>query len=59
MAFPSPPPSRFRQEDHDGGGGENLDAQLEPIAQLLILIIILIGVATLAFLIINKVARRR
>ena len=40
-------------------GGENLDAQLEPIAQVLILIILLIAVATLSFLIINKVARRR
>ena len=40
-------------------GGENLDAQLEPIAQVLILIIVLIAVATLSFLIINKVARRR
>ena len=40
-------------------GGENLDAQLEPIAQFLILIIILMAVATLSFLIINKVARRR
>lgn len=40
-------------------GGENLDAQLEPIAQILILIIVLIAVATLSFLIINKVALRR
>ena len=40
-------------------GGENLDAQLEPIAQVLILIIVLIAVATLSFVIINKVARRR
>jgi len=40
-------------------GGENLDAQLEPIAQILILIIVLFAVATLSFLIINKVARRR
>ena len=40
-------------------GGENLDAQLEPIAQALILIIVLIAVASLSFLIINKVARRR
>lgn len=40
-------------------GAENLDALLEPIAQVLILIIVLIAVATLSFLIINKVARRR
>ena len=40
-------------------GGDNLDAQLEPIAQVLILIIVLIAVATLSFLIINKVALRR
>jgi flagellar biosynthesis/type III secretory pathway M-ring protein FliF/YscJ len=40
-------------------GGDNLDAQLEPIAQVLILIILLIAVATISFLIINKVARRR
>ena len=40
-------------------GGENLDAQLEPIAQVLILVIVLIAVATLSFLIINKIARRR
>ncbi len=40
-------------------GGENLDAQLEPLAQLLILVIVLITVAALSFLIINKVAQRR
>jgi Flp pilus assembly protein TadB len=40
-------------------GGENLDAVLEPIAQVLILLIVLIAVAALSFLIINKVARQR
>jgi FtsZ-interacting cell division protein ZipA len=40
-------------------GGENLDAQLEPIAQALILILILIGIASITFFIINKVAIRR
>jgi ABC-type microcin C transport system permease subunit YejB len=40
-------------------GGESLDAGLEPIAQVLILIIVLIGVASIAFFIINKVAIRR
>lgn len=40
-------------------GGETLDARLEPIAQALILIIILIAVAAVSFLIINKMAIRR
>jgi hypothetical protein len=40
-------------------GGEGLDAQLEPIAQALILIIVLIGIAAISFFIINKVALRR
>lgn len=40
-------------------GGEGLDAQLEPIAQALILIIVLIAVAAISFFIINKVALRR
>ncbi|MDP8913952.1 MAG: hypothetical protein M3N39_10310 [Pseudomonadota bacterium] len=40
-------------------GGENLDAQLEPIAQALILILVLIGIASIAFFIINKIAVRR
>ena len=40
-------------------GGEGLDAQLEPVAQALILIIILIGIAAVSFFIINKVALRR
>lgn len=39
--------------------GEGLDAQLQPIAQALILIIVLIGIASVAFFIINKVAIRR
>jgi ABC-type microcin C transport system permease subunit YejB len=40
-------------------GGEGLDAQLEPLAQALILIIVLIGIAAISFFIINKVALRR
>jgi hypothetical protein len=40
-------------------GGENLDAGLEPIAQVLILIIVLIAVASIAFFIINKIAVSR
>lgn len=40
-------------------GGEGLDARLEPIAQALILVILLIGVAAISFFIINKVAIRR
>ena len=40
-------------------GGDSLDAQLEPLAQALILILVLIGIASIAFFIINKVAIRR
>jgi flagellar biosynthesis/type III secretory pathway M-ring protein FliF/YscJ len=40
-------------------GGENLDAGLEPIAQVLILLIVLIAVASVAFFIVNKIAIRR
>ncbi len=40
-------------------GGDDLDAQLEPLAQLLIFLMVLIAVAAIAFLIINKVAQRR
>lgn len=39
--------------------GEGLDAQLQPVAQALILIIVLIGIASVAFFIINKIAVRR
>ena len=40
-------------------GGEGLDAQLEPLAQALLLLIVLIGVAAISFFIINKLAIRR
>ena len=39
--------------------GENLDAALQPIAEALILIMVLIAVAAISFLVINKVAQRR
>ncbi len=38
---------------------ENLDSQLEPIAEALILIIFLIAIAAVAFFLINKIALRR
>ena len=37
---------------------ENLDEQLEPFAQALILIIVLIAVAAISFFVINKAAQR-
>ena len=40
-------------------GGESLDAGLEPIAQVLILLIVLIAFASIAFFITNKIAVRR
>lgn len=40
-------------------GGDGLDAQLEPVAQALIIIIVLIGVSSNMFFIINKLAIRR
>lgn len=40
-------------------GAEGLDAQLQPLAQALILIIVLIAIASAAFFIMNKIAVRR
>ncbi len=40
-------------------GGENLDAILEPVAEVLILILVLIAAAAVSIFIINKVAGRR
>ena len=40
-------------------GAEGLDAQLQPLAQALILILLLIGISAVAFFIINKIAIRR
>lgn len=40
-------------------GSEKLDAALQPIAEALLLLLILIAVAAISFLIINKVALKR
>lgn len=40
-------------------GGDGLDARLQPIAQLVILIIALIAISAIAFFVINKIAVRR
>ena len=40
-------------------GGENLDAILEPVAEILILILVLIAVAAVSIFFINKFAARR
>lgn len=37
---------------------DNLDEQLEPVAQALILIIVLVAVAAISFFVINKAAQR-
>jgi 4-hydroxybenzoate polyprenyltransferase len=40
-------------------GGENLDAVLEPVAEVLILMLVLVAAAAVSIFIINKVAGRR
>jgi hypothetical protein len=40
-------------------GGDSLDARLQPIAEALLMILVLAAVAAIASLIINHVARRR
>ena len=41
------------------GGGDRLDAAMEPIAQAIIVLLVLLAIASVSFFIINKAAVRR